>query len=108
MKTSFLIKSAQLVLVCLLLASSAHSYALWNQTVSTSDLTVRVNTFNKWFKSINPNTKLEARLNNNGQVRAHALEEIKVLQIANFSQMKPISLLTRIILSAAKMPMILN
>lgn len=78
MRNTLLHKAAHFVLVCLLIANSVASYAIWNQTVSTEELSQRVQTFNNWYKSVNPKTKLEARLTPQGQVRAYALEEIKV------------------------------
>ena len=79
MKTNIQFKLAQSVLIILTLFSVISGLNISDQHVSREELTTRVNAFNQWYTSLNPSSKLEARVNENGLVRAYALEEIKVI-----------------------------
>lgn len=81
MKFTFLPKLGREVLICLLLISTIQSFAIWDEELSRDEILKRVDSFNQWYKSINPSSKLIAKLNENNIVRSYALEEVKVIFI---------------------------
>lgn len=71
-------KFARIVLVCLIFSSTINTFAIWDQQLSRNELSERVNSFNQWYRTINPKSKLETRLAENNNINVFSTEEIKV------------------------------
>ena len=71
-------KVIQIFLICLIYCSTVNTSAIWDQQLSRNEISERVDSFNQWYKSINPSSKLETRLTENNNIRVFSSEEIKV------------------------------
>lgn len=74
-------KVIQIFLICLILCSTINTFAIWDQQLSRNEISERVESFNQWYRSINPSSKLETRLTENNNIRVFSSEEIRVMWI---------------------------
>lgn len=68
----------RIVLLCLIFSSTINTFSISDQQLSRNELSERVNSFNQWYRSINPSSKLETRLSENNNINVFSTEEIKV------------------------------
>jgi hypothetical protein len=69
-----------IILIALgILIHQALSVKFWDEHISKERLERRVETFNQWYKKLNPESKVYVKITEDLQVALHANEDLKVI-----------------------------